>query len=404
MTNIRIDHNLKFKTATLGCFLRLPLDKKTLALANILACMQSNATKDFPGINLQAKTFSNLYNTSLQVFPEVFGNQIVVFYTINFVEPREILDPDYNYKVIMDAFFKVVKEPLFDGQLLELAKRQLEQERKQYYELPANVSLSGFFNTWYRNMPSYQDSVFGDEKTLKNASLEEIKSFFNTLKNAPAFCLGQAQDPDSLTDLVQTQLDWPGYFDDFVVSTLSLPAEENPIEREIQFKSEQAQLLIGYGYDQSLPIYLKQFGGLFLGEYLAGDESSKLFTEVRKKLGAAYAIDATNYLNNSLFLISTGISKDKIAAASKAIKMGVKAVQDGKVDEEIFSKAKSALKRNYQISTDRQDLILIQMLANALRGRDYTFVQRIADVDRFKIDKLIEFSQKLYFNESYCLK
>ena len=195
MTNIRIDHNLKFKTATLGCFLRLPLDKKTLALANILACMQSNATKEFPGINLQAKTFSNLYNTSLQVFPEVFGNQIVVFYTINFVEPREILDPDYNYKVIMDALFKVVKEPLFDDQLLELAKRQLEQERKQYYELPANVSLSGFFNTWYRNMPSYQDSVFGDEKTLKNASLEEIKSFFNTLKNAPAFCLGKHKIP-----------------------------------------------------------------------------------------------------------------------------------------------------------------------------------------------------------------
>ena len=54
MTNIRIDHNLKFKTATLGCFLRLPLDKKTLALANILAYMQSNATKEFPGINLQA--------------------------------------------------------------------------------------------------------------------------------------------------------------------------------------------------------------------------------------------------------------------------------------------------------------------------------------------------------------
>ena len=147
--------------------------------------------------------------------------------------------------------------------------------------------------------------------------------------------------------------------------------------------SEQAQLLIGYGYDQSLPVYFKQFGGLFLGEYLAGDESSKLFTEVRKKLGAAYAIDATNYVNNSLFLISTGISKEKIVVASKAIKNGVKAVQEGKVDK---------------------DLILIQMLANALRGRDYTFVQRINDVEQFKIDKLIDFSQKLYFNESYCLK
>ena len=85
------------------------------------------------------------------------------------------------------------------------------------------------FNTWYRNTPNYQDSVFGDEKTLKNVSLEEIKSFFNTLKNAPAFCLGQAQDPDSLTDLVQNRIDWPGYFDDFVVPTLSLSTIEDPI-------------------------------------------------------------------------------------------------------------------------------------------------------------------------------
>lgn len=82
----------------------------------------------------------------------------------------------------------------------------------------------------------------------------------------------------------------------------------------------------------------------------------------------------------------------------------MKAVQEGKVDKDVFNKAKAALKRNYQISADRQDLILIQMLANALRGRDYTFVQRINDVEQFKIDKLIDFSQKLYFNESYCLK
>ena len=68
MTNIRIDHNLKFKTATLGCFCVWLLDKKTLALANILACMQSNASKSFPGINIQARTFSNLYNAEFTKF------------------------------------------------------------------------------------------------------------------------------------------------------------------------------------------------------------------------------------------------------------------------------------------------------------------------------------------------
>lgn len=37
MTNIRIDHNLKFKTATLGCFLRLPLDKKNTGIGEYLS-------------------------------------------------------------------------------------------------------------------------------------------------------------------------------------------------------------------------------------------------------------------------------------------------------------------------------------------------------------------------------
>lgn len=185
---------------------------------------------------------------------------------------------------------------------------------------------------------------------------------------------------------------------------LSLATTEDPAEKEARFKGERAQLLTGYGYGQPLPVYFKQPGDLFLGEYLAGNGSSKLFIEVRKKLRAAYTIGTTSYVSNSFFLISIGISKEKIAVAFKAIRNGVKAAQKGKVDKDVSNKAKVALKRNYQMSADRQDSILTQMPASALRGCNYTFVQRTNDAEQPKIDKLIDFSQKLCPNESYCLR
>ncbi len=48
--------------------------------------------------------------------------------------------------------------------------------------------------------------------------------------------MGQAQDPDSLTDLVQNRIDWAGYFDDFVVPTLSLATTEDPVEKKYNLR------------------------------------------------------------------------------------------------------------------------------------------------------------------------
>lgn len=404
MTNIQIEHNLKFTTANLGCFLRLPLNQKNLALANILTNMQANATQKYAGVGLQARALEELYDLNLEIFPEVFGNQIIIFYLASFVEPREVLDPDYSYSRIIETFFNIVKKPLFNPQLLQITKAQLQTELKQFYDLPANYALKGFFENWYRKTPEFKDNIFGDPEVIQNCTVEQINNFFHKLTTYPAICLGQAQDPDLVTDLIQPQLTWPGFSMDFAVKYLALPAHYAPLEKVESKNVEQAQLLLGYGYDYQLPINLRQFGGLILSQYLSGDESSKLFINVREKLGAAYAIDTVNYLNNSLFLINTGLDQAKITAAKSEIEKAIQALAKGQVDFELFKKAKQAIKRTYITSGDRQDLIMIQMLANALRNRQLTFADRIAEVDKFSSNQLIKFAQNLFLNESYILK
>ena len=404
MTNIRIEQNLKFKTANIGCFLRFSLNKKNLALANLLATMQANASESYPGISMQAKALEEKYDMRLGIFPEVFGNQIILFYNLNFVEPREILNPDYNYREIINTFFNIVKRPLFNPQLLYLAKEELKSERAQYLDVPANYALHQFYKYWYRNQSGYADNIFGDAEVLNNCTIEQIKDFYQKLKSTPAIFLGLVENPDLMTDLVQEKLDWPGFFDTFSVNNLAIPTHFEPIDKTEDGKNGQAQLLMGFGYDSELPLDFRQFGGLILSQYLAGDESSKLFTSVREKLGAAYAIDAINLLDNSLFLISTGIDFNKLTQTKSEITNSILQLAKGEIDEELFVKSKKALKRMYLSNEDQQSSLLVQMLANALRDRDITIAERIKKVTDFTPEKLIKFSQSLFLNESYCLK
>ncbi|WP_297817218.1 pitrilysin family protein [uncultured Lactobacillus sp.] len=404
MANIQIEHNLKFTTATFGCFLRMPLNKKNLAYANILAAMQNMASTPYPGVSLQAKTLEELYDMQLTVVPEVFGSQILMFYVTSFVEPREVLDPDYNYRTIVRTYFDIIKNPLLADPLLHAAKERIIAEKKQFLDVPENYAYEKFFNYWYRKTPDWQNSTFGDPETLKNCSLTDIKEFVHKLLSCPTVCVGIAQDPDLLTDLVQPELDWAGCSAPFETKNLSIPAHYAPIEEIQQKNSEQTQLLLGYGYDYQLPLKIRQFSGLVFSNYLAGDESSKLFVNVREKLGAAYAIDAANYLNNSLFLINAGIEKSKVEAVKKEIEEQVKLVSQNKVDEQLFKKAKQKTKKIYVVGQDSPDRQILLLLSNALKGQEVSLKDRITMVDKLTVQNMVEFSQALFLNESYCLE
>ena len=95
--NVVIEQNNKFKTGCIGCFFRLDLTPKNITISTLLAEVQSLLSEKYNTINRQSKRLSSLYDASLQIFPEINGNSIVMSYMLNFIEPREILDPEYDY-------------------------------------------------------------------------------------------------------------------------------------------------------------------------------------------------------------------------------------------------------------------------------------------------------------------
>lgn len=395
--------NEKFSTAALAFSIRISLTGHNLAYASLLARMQMNATKNYPTLSSQQVVLADLYDLDFAVIPQLYGNKLILTYIANFVEPHVVLDPDYTYDRIIETLADIIQHPLFDQQLLDLSKQQLLDGFRELMESPANRALDSFFRLWYKDSPDYANTFMGPIEEIQDADLASLKKYAEHLHQAPALIYGIARDPDYVGKLAEKNFNFAGLLDEFWSIANEIPAPKESIERIENQDNLQAQLFMGYGFQSGKMTYQEQAAGLILVQYLAGDQSSKLFTKIREELGAAYSVEANNYANNALLLINAGLDPAKVDQAKEIIQQEINEVANGNVDKELFTKAKKAVRNIRSIREDQESFYLAEILKKEL------FVS-YADVDFAKLltqtttQSLVRFAKKLSFKESYVLK
>lgn len=402
MTNITIRKNKKFTTAALGCFLRLPLTSHNLAFASLLSRLQSNTSMFYPQIAEQTRRLADLYDLQLDIMPQLFGKEIILTYYANFVEPTEILDSEYVYQEIIQTVSEIITKPDCTPKLLAYAKKQLEDDYRELMQQPANYAIDRFFKLWYRDQPDYAENFMGPIDEIKNATVDEVNNYIEGLRDVPVAVVGMGHDHKLMTKLAKFYFTQAGIIKNFQTSGLTIPASQNLIEKVDEQGNSQAQLLMGFGIDHAIN-YQEQIIGLLLSQYLAGDQSSKLFSKIREELGAAYAVEASCFANNSLFLINAGLDSDQVNAAKQVVLAEMQDLADGNVDEELFKKSQKALYRNTRIGLDSQNW----QMGQAFRGElfsDYLDFDRETAIKKATTRQLVNFVQNLFFNESYILK
>lgn len=401
-TNIAIRKNKKFTTATLGCFLRLPLTSHNLAFASLLARLQMNTCLAYPTIARQQKVLAQLYDLQFEVMPQVFGDQIILTYYANFIEPIEVLDPDYNYEQIIQTLGRIIKFPAYTPELFEYAKRQLEDEYRELMEQPSNYALDRFFKLWYQDTPDYADNFMGPIDEIKHATPPDMRKFIENLRGFPMAIVGMGRDNNLMTKLAKLEFHGAGVIKGFQVNDLVIPAKRSLIDQADEQGNIQAQLMLGFAFKDQVT-YQDQIAGNLLEQYLAGDQSSKLFTQIREELGAAYDVTATSFNNNSLFLINAGVDPQKVTAAKRIVLNEMSKIVAGEIDDVLFRKAKKALQRNNRIGLDNQNWQIGQALRCELLP-DYINFDREEAIKKVNPRQMINFAQNLFFNESYILK
>lgn len=397
-----IKENSKFKTAAIGCFLRFPLTSHNFAYANLLARMQMNASLYFPSIRLQQEALSNLYDVQLEILPQVFGKEIILSYLADFIEPTEILDPDYNYAKIIEDLTLIIQHPSFDQDLLDFSRQQLLNDYQEIIEEPANLAMDHFFKLWYKDNPDFAETFMGPIDEIKQATSINLQRFSQQLINCSTTIIGLGKYPRKLQRIIESNFTSPGLTQDFHVSQIVIPAPQLKETKTEEKGNLQAQLLLGYGINHELS-YQEQIAGEVLTQYLAGSQSSLLFTKIREELGAAYAIDAIDFANNSLFLISLGLDPAKAKRAVQIICTEMNKIAEGKIDVQLLKKVKKELVNQRLINNDQESWQLKQLLRKQLFV-NYDNFDGLQGLKAVTPNQLISFAQNLFLNESYILK
>ncbi len=130
-----------------------------------------------------------------------------------------------------------------------------------------------------------------------------------------------------------------------------------------------------------------------MNSVLGGSMSSRLFQEVREKLGLAYTVYSYNsaYADTGTMVVYAGVNAKNYLRSVDAVKKCIEDIKRGNVSKEEFERGREQLKASSvfaQESTSSQMLLYGKEMLYS--GRPYDFERRIADINAVTEDDVAE--------------
>lgn len=252
----------------------------------------------------------------------------------------------------MEILSDAVKNPAFEENEIAFEKQNIVaglNARKDSITKTAGDSFSAYF---YQEA-AYARPVLGKEETVMNISADDMKEWHAYSFNASNIIISVAGNIDKKT--VKNLLE--KYFGDIepgkkfekpVFALKELSGEKY----DIKGKFNQAYIFTGFSAPAA---YGKDFVTLkVINALLGGRMTSRLFVELREKLGLAYEVGAfyPSRRNESFFAVFIGLDKKNIDLTLKRIDEIMKDFCANKVDEQELKDTKTYIKGLYIM--DRQ--------------------------------------------------
>ncbi len=252
----------------------------------------------------------------------------------------------------IDFLSDLLVNPLFKKEDLVKEKLVILQEYDMYADLPMEVCSSKFEealfgkNSLGRDVIGYRDSI---SKTSREAILKYKKGYYQS-QNIVVVVVGNISSmaENDLLSLIEEKFTFDSG-EKHHYPAIVLPTRKNSII--VKRKTEQTHLSIGFrgaARDNDDKYALK-----LLGIILGGSMSSRMFTEIREKLGLAYAVRTTSdsYLDTGAIDTYAGVHNDRWQEAAVAILREYKKMLNGFTDAE-FARAKEIISGRMLISLE----------------------------------------------------
>ena len=405
LTSIKTD---KFKTGMISFSLAMPLSAKHTAYGLLLSGVMRRGSEDYPSMALLNRRLDELYATSIEIKNARFGKNEV------FLLSAEILDNAFISDGIdvLDGTAEVVSQlllhPLTEGN--GFGKNAVEREKVTVCDaIRAEINSPKAYAS--NRCAELMHSADGDFATVKQM-LEIIEGadevslyahYKHLIENArlEVFYIG-SEEHEYVADIIKR------HFSEFGGKQTSL----NPVKAEAPtdltevtepFDASQGKLCMGFriGVCAGSEEY---FAAVLFNEIFGGSPASKLFMNVRERLGLCYycASSYDAYLGN--ITVSSGIDVSDFDITRSEILAQLNAIKTGEISDAELDAAKKSIAHWYRQMYDYPFELFAFYSTRRMFGIDASPEEYLKKFEAVTKEQIIKVSQNVELNAVYFLR
>jgi predicted Zn-dependent peptidase len=227
--------------------------------------------------------------------------------------------PQHHFSLALDVLTDLLLHPKFDPEAIERERQVIIEEINMSRDVPSQRANMLIDELIWPDHPLGRD-IAGNRESVKAISRDGMLNYLKRQyqpDNTVVSIAGNVQHPEIVTAVSQMLGNWTGEQPKSGYTAYA-PKQGKRLITEKR-KTEQAHLCLAL---PGLPLLHPQRFTLDLLNVILGEGmSSRLFTEIRERLGLAYSIHSyvEHYLDSGAVTVYAGVEPKKLKTAIKAI-------------------------------------------------------------------------------------
>lgn len=287
-----------------------------------------------------------------------------------------------------------------------LPRKEIEKERgviveeiNMYYDHPMRYSERLWTKLLYGNQPAGRD-IAGTKDNVKKMPRKELVDYRKKqyVPGNTVLCLAGNINIEKAEKKIKEH--FVGVRGDKMIERPKVIERQSSPQCLLEFrKTDQTHLWLGVrGYNIFHPMrYAQQVLGMILGG--GGMMSSRIFSEIREKMGLVYYIATEVEASPDTGFLATraGVVNDKVEEAVSAILKEYKKIAKKKVSAEELKKAKNKIKGRMALSLEPSDAKASFFgLQELLEGRILTAKETFKEIDKVSQNDILKVAEDIF--------
>lgn len=386
--NINLIKTNKYKSVNL--YIRYCFDYSSKLKTNlyILSSMLSETSMKYKTKVEMAKARDMLYGIECYCNQTNLENLLVFQTHFEFINPKFL--KGVEEKDFIEYIDEVMSNPYFTEELLNEAKRLMQDNLLRNLDNPSYLASNNFFDEIAKDDSKYEIYSKTDVvKLIDDVTLEDLMNTYNLLKTT-------SKEVYLIGDYSNEFLNYVNTYRNLEIKHTNLNASSLSKREDIVYKKDVSQSTLIIAYTSDIKRNSKDYYAFNLGNILFGGiPSSLLFSEVREKHSLCYTISARACRNEGLLLVKTLIEKDKKEQTINEIRKQFKRIIDKDYDTELIDVCKMMLKNNTRTIDDDLDYLVDYNFNSKINNINQSTSEYLNEIEKVTADDISRVYQRL---------